>query len=131
MLNRNRVIGVVLIAAIFVLTVLVAAPAVFAAFAPDVFTVDQPTIDGRINITRATLNEPGWVVIHADVDGAPGPVVGYAPLPAGISANIPVAIDAAARRRRSMPCFTPTPAPRGCSSIPTARTRRCSAATRS
>jgi uncharacterized surface protein with fasciclin (FAS1) repeats len=96
MLNRNRVIGVVLIAAIFVLTVLVAAPAVFAAFAPDVFTVDQPTIDGRINITRATLNEPGWVVIHADVDGAPGPVVGYAPLPAGISANIPVAIDAAA-----------------------------------
>jgi uncharacterized surface protein with fasciclin (FAS1) repeats len=96
MLNRNRVIGVVLIAAIFVLTVLVAAPAVFAAFAPDVFTVDQPTIDGRINITRATINEPGWVVIHADVDGAPGPVVGYAPLPAGISANIPVAIDAAA-----------------------------------
>jgi transforming growth factor-beta-induced protein len=96
MLNRNRVIGGVLIAAVVVLTVLIAAPAVFAAFAPDVFAVDQPTVDGRVNITRATMNEPGWVVIHADVDGAPGPVVGYAPLPAGISANIPVAIDAAA-----------------------------------
>ena len=96
MLNRNRLIGVVLIAAMLIVTVLVAAPAVFATFAPEVFTVAQPIVDSRVTVTRATLNEPGWLVIHADADGAPGPVIGYTPLPAGISANIAVAIDPAA-----------------------------------
>ncbi len=96
MLNRNRLIGVTLIAAILVVTVLVAAPAVFAAFAPEVFAVDQPVVDDRVTVTRATINEPGWLVIHADEDGAPGPVIGYAPLPVGISANVDVEVDAAA-----------------------------------
>jgi uncharacterized surface protein with fasciclin (FAS1) repeats len=91
MLNRYRVIGVVLIA-ILVLTV---APAVFGAFSPEVFVIDQPTIDNTVNVTRATVSEPGWVVIHADEDGAPGPVIGYSALPAGINANIKVSLDAA------------------------------------
>lgn len=59
MLNRNRLIGVVLIAAMLIVTVLVAAPAVFATFAPEVFTVAQPIVDNRVTVTRATLNEPG------------------------------------------------------------------------
>ena len=89
MLNRYRVIGVVLIA-ILVLTV---APTVFGAFSPEVFVIDQPTVDNTVNVTRATVGEPGWVVIHADEDGAPGPVIGYSALPAGINANVKVAVD--------------------------------------
>ena len=96
MLYRNRLIGVMLIAVMLVVTVLVAAPTVFAAFAAEVFAVDQPIVDDHVTITRATNNEPGWLVIHADEEGAPGPVIGYAPLPAGINANVKVEVDATA-----------------------------------
>ncbi len=89
MLNRNHGIGIMLIA-VLVLTV---APAVFAAFAPEVYAVDQPTVDNTVRITRATINDPGWVVVHADDNGVPGPVIGYAAIPAGISATIQVQID--------------------------------------
>ncbi len=89
MLNRYRVIGVGLIA----ILVLAVAPTVFGAFTPEVFVIDQPTIDNLVNVTRATVDEPGWVVIHADADGAPGPVIGYSALPAGINANVKVTID--------------------------------------
>ena len=89
MLNRYRVIGGVLIA----ILVLAVAPTVFGAFTPEVFVIDQPTIDNTVNVTRATIDEPGWVVIHADADGAPGPVIGYSALPAGINANVKVEID--------------------------------------
>ena len=89
MLNRYRVIGVGLIA----ILVLAVAPTVFGAFTPEVFVIDQPTIDNIVNVTRATVDEPGWVVIHADADGAPGPVIGYSALPAGINANVKVTID--------------------------------------
>ena len=89
MLNRYRVIGGVLIA----ILVLAVAPTVFGAFTPEVFVIDQPTIDNTVNVTRATIDAPGWVVIHADADGAPGPVIGYSPLPAGINANVKVEID--------------------------------------
>ena len=89
MLNRYRVIGGVLIA----ILVLAVAPTVFGAFTPEVFVIDQPSVDNTVNVTRATIDAPGWVVIHADADGAPGPVIGYSPLAAGINANIKVDID--------------------------------------
>ena len=91
MLNRNRVIGFVLIAVLL----LAAAPAVLGAFSPEVFVIDQPVIDNTVNITRATIEEAGWVVVHADEDGAPGPVLGQTALPAGINANVKVELDPA------------------------------------
>ena len=40
------------------------------------------------------LSEPGWLVIHQEADGAPGPVAGVSdPLPAGLSSNVAVTID--------------------------------------
>ena len=72
MLNRYRVIGGVLIA----ILVLAVAPTVFGAFTPEVFVIDQPSVDSTVNVTRATIDAPGWVVIHADEDGAPGPEEG-------------------------------------------------------
>ena len=64
MLNRNRVIGLVLITVLL----LAAAPAVLGAFSPEVFVVDQPVIDDTVNITRATIGEPG----HSPVTTACG-----------------------------------------------------------
>lgn len=66
---------------------------VFAQFTPEVFTIDQNVVDGTVNVTRATMNGDGWVVIHADDGGAPGPVLGYAPVADGVNANIKVDID--------------------------------------
>ena len=92
MFRRNRWIGLALVAGILLL----AAPAVWAAFTPEVFAVDQPLVDNVVVVTRATSDGPGWLVVHADKDGAPGPVLGYTALPAGISANVKVEIDVAA-----------------------------------
>jgi uncharacterized surface protein with fasciclin (FAS1) repeats len=89
MLNRNRVIGFVLVAVLL----LAAAPAVLGAFSPEVFAIDQAVIDDTVNITRATAGEAGWVVVHAGEEGAPGPVLGYSPAPAGINANVKVTLD--------------------------------------
>src|SRR5690606_30673929 len=78
--KRTYVLSSVLI----LLALLGIAPAVLAQFTPDVFVVDQPVIDNTVNVTRLTSSGPGWVVIHADADGAPGPVIGYTAVPGGI-----------------------------------------------
>ncbi|MEZ4710411.1 MAG: fasciclin domain-containing protein [Caldilineaceae bacterium] len=64
------------------------------SFTPEIFTVDQEIIDGTIRVVRVTANEAGFVVVHTDDSGNPGPVIGYAPIPAGVSANVTVPIDA-------------------------------------
>ena len=68
-------------------------PATAAQFAPAIFAIDQDVVDGAVTVTRVTANAPGWVVIHADADGNPGPVLGQAPIPSGISADVLVGID--------------------------------------
>ena len=91
MLKRTYVLTLVLI----LLALLGIAPAVLAQFTPDIFTVDQPVVDGQVNITRLTSNGPGWVVIHADDGGQPGAVLGYAAAPGGINANLKVPVTTA------------------------------------
>lgn len=68
-------------------------PNVLAQFSPDVFVIDQPVIDGTVTVSRAVINEPGWIVIHADENDAPGPVIGFSPLIAGINADVLVEVD--------------------------------------
>ncbi|HAJ38352.1 MAG TPA: hypothetical protein DCL15_22000, partial [Chloroflexi bacterium] len=91
--KRTYVLTLVLI----LLALLGIAPAVLAQFTPDIFTVDQPVVDGQVNITRLTSNGPGWVVIHADAGGKPGAVLGYTQIPGGISANVKVAVSPTGR----------------------------------
>ena len=56
--------------------------------------VDQPG-DGKtitikaVNITGST----GFIAIHADLDGKPGPVVGHVAIPTGDSSNVVVTLD--------------------------------------
>jgi len=61
--------------------------------APSVVAEDQSIVEDSVTIASAYMAVPGWVVIHTAVDGKPGPVIGYAPLPQGESKDVRVEID--------------------------------------
>ncbi len=60
---------------------------------PAVEVADQVSVDSTVTIARVYSEGPGFIVIHADGGGAPGPVIGYLPVPDGESTAIKVAID--------------------------------------
>lgn len=68
------------------------APAFNAA--PSMILTEQ-TEPGVIVIPGALIDAPGWMVIHSDNNGSPGPVIGVAPLRAGRNVNIRIAVDPA------------------------------------
>lgn len=61
---------------------------------PSVVANEQSIVDGTVTIASAYMSAPGWLVIHIEADGKPGPVIGYVALPAGESKDIKVTIDA-------------------------------------
>lgn len=87
-------------------TLLLAAMAytVFAAAAgPSLTLEDQPRGDS-VTIKSLTLDKPGFVVIHKDGGGKPGPVIANsALLAAGTHTDVKVAIDAAQAGERVFP----------------------------
>lgn len=60
---------------------------------PAVTASDQSPTDGAVVIDRVVAADPGWIVIHADADGAPGPVIGQAPVIEGNNLQVMVEID--------------------------------------
>lgn len=56
---------------------------------------DQEVVDGAVTIPAVSSDGDGWMAIHADADGAPGPVIGFAPVTAGDNADVLVTIDVA------------------------------------
>lgn len=57
---------------------------------------DQDLGDGStVTIDSVTADVAGWLVVHADADGAPGPVLGFAPVQAGDNRDVVVELDAA------------------------------------
>lgn len=62
---------------------------------PSISVVDQDIAEGSIHIAEAASDGPGWVVIHTQMDGAPGPVIGYAALEHGLNQDIAVDVDPA------------------------------------
>ncbi len=57
----------------------------------------EGTLDGNVlTVDSAVIDVAGWLVIHADNgEGAPGPVLGFAPLVPGMNENIAVELDEA------------------------------------
>jgi hypothetical protein len=56
----------------------------------------EGTLNGTtLTVSSAGIDAQGFLAIHSDNAGAPGPVIGYAPLNAGINNNIVVELDAA------------------------------------
>lgn len=60
---------------------------------PFVQVGEQGVVDGRVFIVQAYADGPAWVVIHADADGKPGPVIGHAALQEGANREIVVEVD--------------------------------------
>lgn len=49
--------------------------------------------DGVLTVDAALIDVQGFLVIHADNNGAPGPVLGYTPLVRGLNTNIAVTLS--------------------------------------
>jgi hypothetical protein len=54
----------------------------------------QELKDGAITIDSALIEAPGWVAIHSNKDGAPGPVIATYPLLGGLNSNIVIKVAA-------------------------------------
>ncbi len=63
------------------------------AKAPMVEVADQKPTDGKVVIDKVVAEKDGWIVIHIEKDGKPGPIIGYAPVKAGENTQVEVTID--------------------------------------
>lgn len=63
------------------------------ADAPLVEVGDQEPADGTVTIDRVVAPEPGWLVIHADDNGAPGAILGQTAVDPGENTDVAVEID--------------------------------------
>lgn len=60
---------------------------------PSVTVNDQPIEEGMVTVATVVSDGPGWIVIHADEEGAPGPVIGQAAVEDGENTDVMVEID--------------------------------------
>jgi len=81
--------------ALLVLLFVIALPAA-AQMTPSVTVSDQAILKGTVTIEKVVSNGPGWIVIHTQKDGKPGPIIGYAAVNDGENDNVVVQIDATA-----------------------------------
>lgn len=67
------------------------------ATSPAVVVFEPQESDGsQVVVASVTLPSPGFVAVHGNADGAPGPVVGHSGLlPAGTSTDVAVTLDTA------------------------------------
>jgi predicted lipoprotein with Yx(FWY)xxD motif len=64
---------------------------------PYVKVADQAIVNDTVTVAEVLSKGPGWIVIHADKNGAPGPVLGYAALKDGENTNVAVKLAAEGR----------------------------------
>lgn len=72
-----------------------AAPADGEAMEPSVTVSDQDAAAGTVTIDLVHAADPGWLVVHADNEGSPGPVIGHTQVNIGDNPNVLVEIDLA------------------------------------
>ncbi len=63
--------------------------------APSIEMANQPVVDNTVTAESVLSARPGWLVIHAEQDGGPGPAAGYSAVPRGVSTNVVVELDPA------------------------------------
>ena len=62
---------------------------------PSVVVEDQSIESGQVTIASVVSDGAGWLVVHAQVDGKPGPILGFSPVDDGENSAVLVEIDAA------------------------------------
>ncbi len=60
---------------------------------PSVTVSDQPIAEGAVTVAEVVSSGPGWIVIHADQGGRPGPVIGYTAVADGVNKDVVVEVD--------------------------------------
>ena len=93
--SRSRVAIVSGVLAGLAALALLAACQTVSPAVPKVSVSEQNIENGTVTISRVVSNGPGWLVVHADNNGAPGADLGWAPLKAGVNWNVKVSIDPA------------------------------------
>ena len=68
-----------------------------AGQAPSVTVADQPITNDTVAIADVFSAGPGWIVIHADKSGSPGPVLGHAAVKDGDNKDVVVTLAAEGR----------------------------------
>jgi hypothetical protein len=86
--------GTTIFSAVFLLGSLAIAGAQAMTYTPGVTVKDQTIDDARVVIADVVSAGPGWIVIHIDAKGSPGPVIGWAAVREGDNIDVTVAIDA-------------------------------------
>ncbi|NJO84684.1 MAG: hypothetical protein HC828_19235 [Blastochloris sp.] len=72
--------------------------------APSLTFSDQAlSEDGTITIDSALIDAAGWIAVHSDNEGAPGPVIATYPLTRGVNRNIVIELDAEEAGARVFP----------------------------
>jgi plastocyanin len=86
-------------AKIFLAVVLLLVAGLWSAVAqevggPGVRVADQAVLNSQLLIAEVVSQGPGWLVIHLNADGKPGPVIGYAAVLDGTNRDVVVPVDA-------------------------------------
>jgi len=59
---------------------------------PDIFVVDQPVLDGIIQVEKATSDGPGWIVVYQDEEGGFGNIIGWAAITDGVNHHVAISV---------------------------------------
>ncbi len=62
---------------------------------PAVTVSDQTASDGIVEISEVISKGPGWLVVHAQADGKPGPILGFTSVADGVNSDVLVEINTA------------------------------------
>ncbi|HWQ20739.1 MAG TPA: hypothetical protein VN455_13230 [Methanotrichaceae archaeon] len=73
-----------------------------ASIVPNIIVANQNPAPGNVVIQEVDSSGPGFAVIHADLNGAPGEILGYTPVRNGVNRNVVVSINTA---RATNPLF--------------------------
>lgn len=87
-----RLLSPFLLIAVLMFATLV--PLVSAQMTPSVTVSDQAIVNGKITAEKVVSEGPGWLVIHAQAEGKPGPILGFSPVADGENGTVVVEIDA-------------------------------------
>lgn len=90
MSHVRKLFGLGLVAAMLVTLV----PLALAQMTPSVTVGDQAIVNGKVTVEKVVSEGPGWIVIHAQADGKPGPILGFSPVADGENSDVAIEIDA-------------------------------------
>lgn len=60
---------------------------------PSVTVEDQDAAAGSVTVAEVVSAAAGWIVIHAEADGGPGPVIGWEQVDEGTNSAVMVEVD--------------------------------------